>query len=226
MEDYPSNSQKPKVEKKPAATQDGKHEQKKQEVKQITVGTVTRRKKPLGRRVMETFGGGDAQSVGAYILQDVLLPAAKDMVADAVSQGIEKMLFGESRGRRSRSSSASYSGNSRTPYNSSYNGGNRYAVNPGHRQEPRREMSHRGRAMHNFDEIVLDSRVEATEVLDNLYNLIQQYDVATVADLYNMVGVTGDFTDEKWGWVDLRGAEVRHVRDGYLLDLPRPEHIV
>ncbi|ADD80958.1 gp067 [Rhodococcus phage ReqiPepy6] len=225
MEDYPSNSQKPKVDKKPAAKQDGKPEQKKPEVKQITVGTVTRRKKPLGRRVMETFGGGDAQGVGSYILQDVLLPAAKDMVADAVSQGIEKMLFGESRGRRTRSSSSGYSGgNNRTPYNSSYNGGSRYAVNPGHRQEPR-QMSHRGRATHNFDEIVLDSRAEATEVLDNLYSMISQYDVATVADLYNMVGVTGDFTDEKWGWVELHGAQVRHVRDGYLLELPRPEHL-
>ncbi|ADD81065.1 gp067 [Rhodococcus phage ReqiPoco6] len=224
MEDYPSNSQKPKAAKKPVAGQEGKDEQKKV-VKQITVGEVTRRKKPLGRRVMETFGGSDAQSVGAYIVQDVLLPAAKDMVADAVSQGIEKMLFGEARGRRGRSSAPSRpAGSGYTSYNS-YSPNNRYSVNPGHRPEPRREMSHRGRALHHFDEIVLDSRAEAMEVLENLDAMTQEYGTASVSDLYNMVGITPSFTDEKWGWVDMRAATVRHISGGYLLDLPRPENI-
>lgn len=227
MEDYPSNSRKAKADPKAAAPKpEPKADAEKKQVKQITVGKVTRRKKTLGKRIVETFGGSDAQSVGSYILSDVLLPAAKDMVADAVSQGIEKMLFGEARGRRGRTSSSSRPGSG--PYRAydSYSPNSRYAVNPGNRrEEPRREMSRRSRSIHNFDEIVLDSRAEATEVLDNLQNLINQYEVATVADLYSMVGVTGDFTDEKWGWFNLEDSEIRHSRGGYLLDLPRPENV-
>ena len=43
-----------------------------------------------------------------------------------------------------------------------------------------------------------------------------------MADLYDMVNITGDYTDTKWGWYDLRGAGVERIRSGYLLDLPRP----
>lgn len=216
MENYPSNS-KTKVQTEGTESKTSAKPEKR--VEQITTGSVTRRKKPLGRRFAETFGGGDAQGVIAYIAQDVLLPAAKDMVADAVSQGIEKMLFGDARTTKSRSGSTRTNGNSYTSYN-------RYAVNPGHRrEEPRREMSRRARATHDFDEIVLDSRAEAQSVLEQLFALVEEYDAATVADLYEMVGQTGSFTDEKWGWTDMRGASVTRVKGGYLLDIPRPEII-
>jgi hypothetical protein len=69
----------------------------------------------------------------------------------------------------------------------------------------------------------LATRVEAEEVIDRLFDVVSRYETATVADLYEMVGVTGNYTDDKWGWTDLRGASVQRVRNGYLLDLPRPE---
>ena len=77
--------------------------------------------------------------------------------------------------------------------------------------------------MHDFNEIILGTRVEAEEVIDRLFDLLSKYDNASVADLYELVGITANFTDEKWGWTDLRGASVAKVRNGYLLDLPRPE---
>ena len=216
MENYPSNS---KTKVQTEGTEAKTNAKPKKKVERITTGSVTRRKKSLGKKFAETFGGGDAQGVFAYIAQDVLLPAAKDMIADAVSQGIEKMLFGDAaRTGRSRTSITRPNGTNYTSYN-------RYAVNPGHRQEPRREMSRRARATHDFDEIVLDSRAEAQGVLEQLFTLVEDYDVATVADLYEMVGQTGSFTDEKWGWVDMRGASITRVKGGYLLDLPRPEFI-
>ena len=205
MENYPGNSRKAKEEK---------NEQK--EVKKVIAGEAIRKKKPLSRRFMETFvGGDDARSVWQYVLGDVLVPAAKDTISDAVSQGIERMLFGESRGRYQARSRAS----------SSYTSYNRYSSSSpfSRREEPRREMSRRARATHDFDEIILELKVEAEDVLDNLYELVQKYDTATVADLYEMVGQTANFTDEHWGWTDLRGAGVTRVKNGYLLDLPRPE---
>jgi hypothetical protein len=84
-------------------------------------------------------------------------------------------------------------------------------------------LSREARAKHNFDEIVLNSRVEAEEVIDRLYDVVSRYESASVADLYELVGLSSTHTDHKWGWTDIRGAGVQRVRDGYLLDLPSPE---
>lgn len=77
--------------------------------------------------------------------------------------------------------------------------------------------------MHEFDEITLATRVEADEVLTRLRQLIDRYEEASVADLYKMLGVNPEYTDDKWGWDDLDTARVSRSRGGYTLDLPRPE---
>lgn len=85
-------------------------------------------------------------------------------------------------------------------------------------------MSRRARANFDFDEIILPTRVEADQVLERMFDLLDKYEIVTVADLYDLVGVDSNYTDEKYGWEDLRGADVdRLSRGGYLLDLPRPE---
>ena len=89
MEDYPSNSHKKKTP--PKAIEEAK------KVERVVEGEVIRRKKPLGKRFAELFIGGDAKSVGSYVMFEVLLPAVKDTLADAMSQGVERMLFGEAR---------------------------------------------------------------------------------------------------------------------------------
>lgn len=207
MEQFPSNS------KRPVRARD---EPKK--VERVVQGEVVRRKTPLGRRMTQNLIGGDAQSVWGYVFGEVLIPAARDMVADAVSGGVERMIFGESaghgRGRGRSRGSAGY-----TPYN-------RYSAPSRVRDEPRRELSRRARATHSFDELILQTRVEAEEVLDRLEELCGRYEAASVADLYELVGVSGNYTDDKWGWTDLRGANVSRTRGGgYLLNLPKPEPI-
>lgn len=207
MEDYPANSQKEQAKTKP----DDK------KIEQVVKGEVARRKKPLGKRFAETFVQGEAQGVWSFVVLDVLLPAAKDMVADAFSQGIERMLFGEvrstSRRTGSRPGSTQYGGH--TAYN-------RYSTSSSRRDEPR-QISRRSRSTHDFDEIIIPTRVEAEEVIDRMFEIISRYEQVTVAELYELVGVTGNYTDDKWGWTDLRGANVSRIRNGYLLDLPRPE---
>ena len=96
-------------------------------------------------------------------------------------------------------------------------------MGPDPQKLPPRTMSQRGRARHDFDEIVLDSRAEAAEVIDTLTEVVSRYGEVSVADLYTMVGIRPNHTDEKWGWVELGDADVARVRGGYLLDLPDPE---
>ena len=84
-------------------------------------------------------------------------------------------------------------------------------------------MSRRARSQHDFDEVILDSRVEAEEVIDKLYEVVSRYGSATVMDLYELVGLPSSHTDNKWGWTSLRGAGVSRAHGGYLLDLPEPQ---
>jgi hypothetical protein len=217
--DYPGNSNKTSEEE--PKTKATTPEEKK--VERVTQSEVVRRKKPLGKRFTETFFGGDARGVFGYIALDVLIPAAKDTIADAFSQGIERMLFGETRSSSRRGGGRNHGPNGYVSYNRY--GTTRPANNSPYGRddrEPRRDISRRSRAQHDFDEIIVNTRVEAEEVIDRLFDLVSRYDQATVSDLYEMVGINAQYTDNKWGWTDIRGAGVTRVRSGYLLDLPRP----
>lgn len=178
----------------------------------VSSGAV-RRRKSLRRQFKETFVAGDARSAITYVLFDVLLPAAKDMVVEAGSQGIERLIFGDSRRRSIHRPPSGPTGHINY---------NRHST-PSRLSGPERVISRRARARHNFDEIVLDERHEAEEVIDRLFDLVSRYESASVADLYELVGLTSTHTDNKWGWIDLTGAGVTRVRGGYLLDLPEPE---
>lgn len=184
-------------------------------IQRVTSGDAVRRKKSLRKQFSETFVAGDAKSAIRYVIFDVMLPAAKDMIVESGSQGIEKLIFGDSRRRRgSTSPQAGATG---------YVSYNRYSM--GDRPGPassQRAMSRQSRARHNFDEIVLGERSEAEEVIDQLFDVVSRYESATVADLYELVGLASAHTDHKWGWTDLHGAGVSRIRGGYLLDLPEP----
>lgn len=213
--EFPSNSH--KITTRSTSAAENKPQNKK--IEKIVEGEVVRRKKPLGKRFSETFVGGDARSVASYVVLDVLVPAAKDTIADAFSQGIERMLFGEVRSSSRRTGHRPGGNNGYVSYNRFAPG----AASPARNRDDGRNVSRRARASHDFDEIILATRVEAEEVIDRLFDLVSRYESATVADLYELVGVSGNYTDDKWGWIDIRGAGVTRVRNGYLLDLPKPE---
>lgn len=204
--EYPPNSE---VSKK-GAPDGGK------DISPVVSGSAVRRKKSFRRQFKETFVSGDARTAIQYVLFDVLLPAAKDMVVEAGAQGIEKLIFGDSRRR----------GGSTPPQAGPYGhiAYNRYSAGAVNRfSGPQRALSRRARSRHDFDELMLESRAEAEEVIDRMYDLISRYEVVSVGDLYELTGLAATHTDNKWGWTDLSGAGVSRTRDGgYLLDLPEP----
>lgn len=208
---YHGNSNKDKAKKlaEEAETDSGEKKQLEPVAKGI------KRKKSVGRRFVEAFTGEDIQSVGQYVFWDVLIPAAKSAILDAVSTGIERAMYGDNRPRSSsrRPGYTSYDRMSKpttTRYETSW-------------KRPEREISQRARASHNFDEIILETRGEAEEVLEKLTNLIDRFDIASVSELYQLVGISGNYTDDKWGWATAAGMTYRRISQGYLLDLPQPE---
>jgi hypothetical protein len=181
-------------------------------IERVTRGDTVRRRKPLRKKFTETFIAGDMKTAIHYVIFEVLFPAARETISESVSQGIDKLIFGERRRGGFRNPPSGPTG---------YVSYNRYAMGSSS-PSAHRAMSRQARARHDFDEIILESRVEAEEVIDRLFDLVSRYESATVADLYELVGLSSSHTDHKWGWTDIRGAGVSRIRGGYLLDLPEP----
>ncbi len=190
-------------------------------VEKIVTGTVSTRKKPLGRKIKEFIVGDDSKSVVQYVWQDILVPSARDMVFDAFTSGVERKMYGDvrSRGRRGRNPMQELFGNA------TYNAYNRYSASSSSlRPDPRAQQpNRRGRAqVRDLQELVFDQRGDATEVLDAMIAIADQYNAVTISDLWDLLGRTGEPTDENYGWTDLVGTDIYKVPEGYLLDLPRP----
>lgn len=202
-EDFPSNSK--TTEKK-----------EKEATRKVTKAVVVEKNKPLLARLF----GSHMEEVGTYILWDVLLPAAKSTISDIISNGIEMVLYGEPGTKRRGSRLHRDRDRSYVSYNSMYD-------RPGRRSRQQQEEKPggrgRGRSRHQFDDIIIESKPEAEEVLTVLVEAIEMYESCAVADLYEAVGLPTDFTDHKWGWFNLSSAYVKRDRFGYSLVLPKPE---
>ena len=68
---------------------------------------------------------------------------------------------------------------------------------------------------------MLNSRGEAEDVLMRMDELMETYGLVRVADLYDLVGITGNYTDNKYGWTNIRNAEIVRVNNGYMIRMPR-----
>ena len=55
--------------------------------------------------------------------------------------------------------------------------------------------------------------------------LIATYGLVSVADFYDLVGVSGNYTDNKYGWTDIRGATTVRVGDGYMIKVTKSKTV-
>lgn len=213
MEQFPGNSRRtvgPSPENQKALPADGV------KLDSVVTGKVIKRKKPLGRRLREMFFSSDSNSVVGYLGKEVLLPALQNLITDFVTQGIEKAVYGEVRTNRT----SGYRGTSYTGTHVSYN---RYASpqRPNPPAAPARRPVTQPNAV-DIGEIVIDSKIEAQLIAEKLFETVEEYGAATVANLNELLGQSSVYTDHKWGWTNLESLEVKRSRDGWLIDLPVP----
>jgi hypothetical protein len=69
--------------------------------------------------------------------------------------------------------------------------------------------------------VVLLTKVDAVKVVASLVQLLVKNGMATIGDLYNLVGLSGNYKDEQWGWRDLSNSGITKTDKGYELVLPR-----
>ena len=200
--DYAPNSHKSKEEKAITEVPERK------KLEKVVTGKVKTKKRNEISKLGEIFIAEDARNVKSYILMEVLVPAVKKAISDIVTNGIDMLLFGEG-GRTRKTSSAST-----VSYRNYYD----------QKDVTRRDYSSarvRTRTGYSYDDIILETRGEAEEVLARMDELIETYGIVSVADMYDLVGKTCNYTDNKYGWTNILNAEPIHVRDGYMLKMPK-----
>lgn len=198
MDIYKPNSHKSKEEQKESTSE--------KKIEKVISGSVKSKKKNEIQKFADVFISEDVNNVKSYIVLDVLVPAIKKAISDIVTNGIDMILYGES-GRTKKNSTAS-----KISYRSYYE------------KENDRKRSYNSTSVksgYSYDDIILDNRGEAEDVLARMDELVATYGIVSVADLYDLVGVTGNYTDNKYGWTDVRSAAVVRTRDGYLIKLPK-----
>mgnify|MGYP000009259717 FL=1 len=179
-------------------------------VKKVVSGTVKTKKKKGVSKLKEALIADSAKDVGSHAFLDVLIPAMKKAFSDIVKDGVDMILYGETRGRKSSS-------------NASYVSYRTYSDRDRDRRDDRRSSN----SIFNLDDIILESRADADDVLDAMSDLIETYESVSVADLYDLIGidVSGRYTYNDYGWTSLRNAEIVEVHEGYWIKLPRPRPI-
>lgn len=201
MDEYKPNSHRFKEEQR-------KNEEiSERKVEKIVSTPVLTKKRSGFKKFKDSLISEDANNIKTFILGDVLIPTIKKAISDIFTEGINIILYGDSGSRVRRSPAEKVS------YRNYYDSYNRYPS----RMEPRRSY-----ATLDYDEIILSTRVEAENVLYSLEDMLAQYGLVRVADLYDMVGVSGDPTNNAYGWTSLKNAKITRVREGYLIEMPKP----
>ena len=166
--------------------------------KKVLKGTVKR--KGEISKLVDIFITKDMNSVRDYVVHDILIPEIKKVIEDIVVNSVGMILHGsDSVQRRKPSNDNSY----RNYYD----------------KKDRPIQKNRSRS---YEEATFNTRTEANEVIDRMDELIDRYGFVRVSEFNELAGITGNYTDTKYGWTDIHTANVIRTREGYyIIKLPR-----
>ena len=179
-----------------------------------------KRKKGLMERLVVGFLGPDGlPGIGAYLNEEIILPSIKNIIVEAVTSGINMAVFGD----HSRPSSRPNVPN-RTVYRPETDYASRTSRNTSAQPAPSKRGPEMIRSVkYGVDEYPIESRMDANNVLTMLHEYADNYDYVSVADYYDLLGVSSVYTDHNFGWSfeEILKAVVTPLRGGgYIINLP------
>lgn len=186
------------------------------EKKVISTGKV--KEKTFWQRVKDSFIADEVHDVKSYLVFDIVIPAIKKTFRSLVINTLDMSLFGKPVGDDRKSEQRG--GSTYIAYERAY-GGNRddYA------KKPRNNNVTVG--IRELDRVTFRNKDDAVEVLSYLYDNIEEYGVASVADFLGAANVDITPIAHKWGWTSLQGSSVEECPDGsgYYIRFPRTKPI-
>lgn len=199
MEDYKPNSHRSKEKARE------KSEKPPKKVEKVVTSAAKVQKKSGLQKFAGALVSDDMERVKSYIFEDVMIPALKDTILDIV-----KAILGVN-GRSDKGHSTT-----KVQYGSFFDKGN-------NRRDKRDYRSHTDCG---YDNIVFTSRGDAEAVLSTMDDILDQYGIVSVSDLYEAADVdTDNYTLNKIGWTSIRSADIVRVRDGWMIKFPKPAPI-
>lgn len=174
----------------------------------------------LSRLITGVLGPDGVSGIGEYVNDEIVKPAIKNIIVDAVTSGINMVMYGERGGSSRHPNYRGYSSHSQYQPRTNYT--SRYTQN---QPEPMQREATRSR--YGVEEYLINERNDAAHVLIQLTENADIYGHVSVADYYDLIGVPSVYTDNQYGWTheSMVRAVVVPVRGGYVIRFPQVEVI-
>lgn len=200
------------------------------EIKKIEP-VATKEKLGLFKRIRKSVFVGSREDIKESFLSDILFPSIRDFIADTLYNTVDVVLYGRDergyhyRGRRSRYGS----GRAATRFYD--DSPTKYARDAKAAREVGRS---RTTSRYIFENVVfhdtdrMSAIDKADEVRAALLEELYKSGKVTVYDFYDEAELTGEFTDQEWGWKSFgphNDIGFLPTSDGVSLILPEPEYL-
>jgi hypothetical protein len=177
-------------------------------------GLVTNPEKSPMRKFLGIFLTDDLPGVRKHLMTDYVYPAAKDFVAGILFETIQRMFYGNGR-----------------PTNTNYNNvsnslvrANTVKTNYANPTTVVSTTTTEQNTKVTWDNVIMESRQKAREVIAELQGSIRQYGKVSVMQLYDCLKVPDsiDISDQYMGWTNLDNVPILPVPGGFKVCLPKP----
>lgn len=191
-------------------------EQKEREKLKPVISQNALAKKSFGKRFADAFLSDDPDSLWNYFWKDILIPKGKELFLDALNYAFYHETSDYRRDRR----------DSYRDYGSYYYGGR----GSGSSRSRERDRDRDDRRMEDKDRIdyrniKTRSLEDADKIVLAMRDRIEDTGEVTIAELFDLVDLPGEYTDTKWGWTNPRDIGVRKVRGAYLIDVAEAKYL-
>lgn len=182
--------------------------QQKVPVTPVTVKPVIRKKRSFSRRFADAFLGENIVDVKQYIFNVAVIPTLKKLICD-----IPQLLFFRSINNYYGTNTYNLGANPNAmPYNRISTPSSTSSIFTN--QQPQQQN-------YMFDDIIFSSFAEAEAMRSQMLDRIGLYGQVTVGEINEMMRQPVNPVDYNWGWRNISSCEIRQIRGGYLLMLPR-----
>lgn len=195
----------------------------KEELKSVLSTKPTKVKKGLLSRLVTGIVGPEGlPGIGSYVNDEIVKPAIKNIIVDAVTSSINMVMYGEKGGPTRSRHHNPYSGG-RSNYRPNVDYSNNYRSSSEHVHPERATRPIRTGVL----EWKIDDRYDASHVLTALTENADRYGSVSVADYYDLIGIESKYTDNNYGWTidTIVRASIVPVRGGYVIKFPPVEEI-
>lgn len=185
-------------------------------------------KKPMSRRLADIFISDQADTVGGFIVEEVIIPGVKDALLDILHGSIDR-IFGASSygGYNSKRRRDAYDDDASWRKYHDRGGKSKYGYDDDYDDDyrPRR----RSYEETSFS-LCTDNKGKRNRVMERLTDIMREQHYLSIYDVKTTIGFKPreiDPSDDDWGWDDMEGITARRkdYKGKYILELPRPDDI-